>query len=210
MRLHDREEDRRMPPTAEGPQVTALARQAKGGNKRAFEQLVVLFQGEVFGMVYHRTSCPSDAEDLTQDVFLRAYRNLPRLKDPERFRSWLLRIASNRIWDFLRRKRFLAFFHPADGVPQPEVLEAEDGEGSEADSRMMREEFWEHIRAFCKGLSRWEREVFTLRFMEHLSTREIAEVVGKSESAVKTHLHRAVKKLQKEPGLLRFLREALP
>ena len=61
-------------------------------------------------MVFYRTHSRMDAEDLTQDVMLKAYRHIARLKSPEVFRSWLYRIAVNRVKDYYRRKKFKSLF----------------------------------------------------------------------------------------------------
>ncbi len=191
-------------------QVTSLVEMARDGDRRAFEQLVNLFQEGIFRMVYYRTWSTTDAEDLTQETFMRAYRSFSKLKNPDRFRPWLFSIALNRVWDFLRRKRFLAFFETSvdDGEPDRFNTEASDSPG--ALDLVLRHEFWEQVKRFSNCLSRWEREVFMLRFMEYLTTREIAEVLDRSESAVKTHLYRAIKKLKQDSGLLRFLEEENP
>ena len=91
-------------------QVISLVDKAKDGSRTAFGQLVVLFQDEIFRMVYSRTRSSMDAEDLTQEIFLQAFRNLSGLRKVDRFRSWLFRIAINRVRDFYRKKRFLSFF----------------------------------------------------------------------------------------------------
>ena len=70
---------------------------------------------------------------------------------------------------------------------------------------IMRHEFWKQIKLLSNRLSRWEREVFFLRFMDHLNIREIAQVLGKSESTVKTHLYRGLKKFREETTLLQLL-----
>lgn len=189
--------------------VASLAEMARRGDNAAFEQLVDVFQEDIFRMVYYRIWSRMDAEDLTQDIFFRAYRSLPKLKNPESFRPWLLRIALNGVRDFQRRKRLLALFHRSTDDGESDRLDREGNNGPVALDRLLKEEFWKQIRFFSERLSRWEREVFMLRFMEYLSTREIAETLEKSESAVKTHLHRALKKLKKEQGLLRLLRREM-
>ena len=194
---------------AGGCPVASLAEKARDGDRTAFEQLVGLFQEEIFQMAYYRTWSRMDAEDLTQEIFMRVYTNFPKLRNPDRFRSWLFSIALNRVWDFLRRKRFFGLFEISTDKGEPDRFETTATHGPVALNRLLRQEFWKQVRLFSGGLSRWEREVFMLRFMEHLGTREIAEILEKSESAVKTHLYRGIKKLKKEPGLLRLLREEI-
>jgi RNA polymerase sigma-70 factor (ECF subfamily) len=187
--------------------VALLAERARDGSRAAFEQLVRLFENEVFRMIYYRTLSHADAEDLTQDVFMRAYRNLSKLENTDRFRPWLFSIALNRVWDFLRRRQFLGLFQTSPDAGESAPFEIESEDGPVALNRLLRKEFWQQVKHFSTGLSHWEQEVFVLRFMEYLSIKEIAELLNKSESAVKTHLYRAIKKLQNEPALLRLLRE---
>ncbi|MHC1742316.1 MAG: RNA polymerase sigma factor [Syntrophobacteraceae bacterium] len=187
--------------------VASLVDSAREGNRLAFEQLMRLYQGIVYRMAFVRTQSRMDAEDLTQDVFLQAFRNLGGLKEPERFRPWLMSIAVNRIRDFHRKRRIITFFglsssHREDEDP-PE--ETEPSEETGPLGRLLQGEFWRQVRAFADHLSRWEREVFFLRFFDELGNREIASVLGKSESAVKTHLCRAIKKFKDNTGLLAFL-----
>ena len=188
-----------------GPQVRSLVDKAKGGDRAAFGQLVDLFQEPIFRMVYFRTRSPMDAEDLTQEIFFKAFENLSKLRDSEKFRAWLFRMAINRVRDYYRKKRILAIFKTRDddSKTDPE-MERQDGSDGPLEF-VIREEFWRHVKHFAKRLSRWEKEVFFLRFMDHLSIREIAQALNKSESAVKTHLYRGLKKFKEDTSLLQFL-----
>ncbi len=90
--------------------VTFLVEKARGGSRTAFNELVDLFQKDIFRMVFYRTLSRMDAENLTQDIFIQAFKNLSRLKTPDWFRSWLFSISLNRIRDFHRKKRFMTLF----------------------------------------------------------------------------------------------------
>ncbi len=131
-------------------------------------------------------------------------KSLPGLKDPARFRSWLFMIALNRIRDFYRKKSIMALF---DSKTEPEEADLPDTDNHDNPvNYVMRKEFWKQFRAFTDTLPRWEREVFTLRFVEHLGIREIAETLKKNESTVKTHLYRALKKFRQTPELHNLLK----
>jgi len=193
-------------------QVAVLAEQARNGDEHAFELLVGLFREEIYRMVYYRTQSRMDAEDLTQDVFLLAFRNLSRLKDLDRFRPWIFKIAVNRVRDFHRKKRFLAFFGFSAGESdeQPEEPDIEVHGNPRVLDELMRHEFWRRVEQVSKRFSPMEQEVFVLRFMDELGIREIAEVLNKSESAVKTHLYRALKKFKDDSAFNDFLEEGMP
>jgi RNA polymerase sigma-70 factor (ECF subfamily) len=188
-------------------QVALLTERAQNGDRAAFEQLVDLFHEEIFRMVYYRTRSRMDAEDLTQDIFLLVYKNLSRLKDIDRFRPWIFSIAVNRVRDFHRRRRILTFFSLSGGGEDDEDTadrEIEDDPG--VLEQLMNHEFWEQVKQLSEKLSPVEREVFFLRFMDHLSIKEISEVLSKSESAVKTHLYRSLKKFKEDSAFLQMLR----
>jgi len=190
-------------------QLTELVKQAADGNRFAFEQLIDHFQGGIYRMIYYRIRARMDAEDLTQDVFIRAYRGVSRLREPERFRSWLFRIAVNRVNDYLRKKRVRSIFKSSDESPDIEPRADQSMEQPEALEQVLKEDFWRQIEQISKKLSKIEREVFMLRFLDSLNINEIARILKKSESTVKTHLYRALAKFKKEKGLRQFLQEDL-
>jgi DNA-directed RNA polymerase specialized sigma24 family protein len=84
--------------------ITALVEKARDGNRPSFQDLVTIFQEDIYRLAYYRTFSQMDAEDLTQEVFEQAYRKLNSLNDPQRFRAWLYSIAVNRCNDFLRKQ----------------------------------------------------------------------------------------------------------
>jgi len=193
------------PMSGTGGQVTPLVERAKDGDRAAFGQLVELFQESIFRMVYYRTRSRMDAEDLTQEIFVKAFKGLARLRDPERFRTWLFRMAVNRVTDFYRKRRLLAVFKARDRDSEADPKEVERQQAPSALDDVIKEEFWKHVTSFSNNLSRREKEVFFLRFMDHLSIREIAQVLDRSESAVKTHLYRGLKKFKEDASLLQLL-----
>ncbi len=183
--------------------------EAQKGDKLAFHRLVDHFQPEIYRMLYYRTRSKLDAEDLTQDVFLRAFKHLGRLQSKEVFRSWLYRIAVNRANDHFRKKRFRALFGNVS-VDDEIFHETEElAEPPQAADRLERKEFWQQVERMLEVLSRMEREVFMLRFFDQLSLKEITEALGKNESTVKTHLYRALKKIKTAFGGMKDLLEGL-
>ena len=159
-------------------------------------------------MVYYRVRPHTEAEDLTQDIFLKAFRNIGNLREANRFKSWLYRIAVNRVRDFHRRQRLRTMFSSDSEFNEADLTEKRDeGEDPEALSKVMKAEFWHQIGLILKRLSSMEKEVFMLRFFDHLSINEIAGVLKKSESTIKTHLYRALAKFKKEDKLRQMLQE---
>jgi RNA polymerase sigma-70 factor (ECF subfamily) len=189
------------------PQLTQMVEKARDGNRPAFDQLIDRYQGDIYRMIFYRIRRQMDAEDLTQDVFVRAYRSIAQLREPGRFRSWLYTIAVNRVNDYLRKKKVRSIFKSADEGPEVQPEAEEHREKPEALEHVLKEDFWRQVGRIAKKLSKMEREVFLLRFMDDLNIVEIAQILKKSESTVKTHLYRALAKFKKEKGLRQFLQE---
>jgi RNA polymerase sigma-70 factor, ECF subfamily len=179
------------------PRMSAMVRSAAAGDRAAFEALINRYQGEIFRMVYYRILSRMDAEDITQDVFVKAFRGVGSIREPGMFKPWLYRIALNAINDFFRKKRLRSIFTLFSG-------EKEEGLASEDDHapvHLERKEFWGRFDKFLARLSAGEKEVFRLKYLDELNIREISEALGKNESTVKTHLYRAVEKFRGEKEL---------
>ncbi|CAB1057481.1 RNA polymerase sigma-54 factor RpoN [Olavius sp. associated proteobacterium Delta 1] len=188
-------------------QLLSLVNQAREGNRSALTQLADRFQQDIFRMVFYRIRSRVDAEDITQDVFLKAFQKISSVKDAAKFRGWLFSIALNRIRDFQRKKRFRSLFKNEDENIESHPIEKADSDQPEALEQVLRKDFWRQIGLILKKLPTMEREVFLLRFFDHLSIKEIAGVLKKNESTVKTHLYRALAKFKKEPAMRQLLNE---
>jgi RNA polymerase sigma-70 factor (ECF subfamily) len=186
-------------------QFASLAEKAREGNRYCFQDLVTMFQEDIYRFAYYRTFSQPDAEDLTQEVFEQAYRKIATLQDPFRFRAWLYRIAVNRCNDFLRKKKYLALLQ-IGAASEQESMAAGMAKDSSNDT-VDRKRFWQKIRSMLKRLSPMERQVFTLRFMDYRSISEIAAILDKKESTVKTHLYRALDKVRGDSEFFREYRE---
>jgi RNA polymerase sigma-70 factor (ECF subfamily) len=189
--------------------IVELVEAARTGDQTAFHRLVDHFQPEIFRMLYYRTRSRMDAEDLTQDVFLKAYKHLARLQSPQVFRSWLYRIAVNRVNDYFRKKRFRALFGNVSMDEETFQETEEMAVPPQAPDALERKEFWRQVEKMLDALSRTEREVFLLRFFDQLSIKEMTAALGKNESTVKTHLYRALKKIKNAFGDMQELLEGL-
>ena len=196
-----------IPGTSE--QLVSLVIQAGAGNRSAMTQLADQFHEDVFRMVFYRLRSRVDAEDIAQDVFLKAFQKISSIKDPAKFRSWIFSIALNRIRDFQRKKRFRSLFKSEDENIESHSVAETDRDQPDALKHFMRQDFWRQICLILKKLPNMEREVFLLRFFDHLSIKEIAGVLKKNESTVKTHLYRALAKFKKEPAMRRLLTEVV-
>lgn len=180
--------------------VPELVQKAGAGDRGCLERLVNLFHGDIFRLIYYRVGSRMEAEDLTQDTFLVMTGSLIRLRDPEKFKAWLYRIALNKVRDFQRKKRLRAFlFRTKWG---PETAENPDNPLGQ----VIAKEFWSEFHSMTEKMSSKEKEIFMLRYVDQLGIREIAEAVGKNESTVKTHLYRALKKFKTASGFRALLK----
>jgi RNA polymerase sigma-70 factor (ECF subfamily) len=142
------------------------------------------YAGAVYNLAYRMLGDAQDAEDASQEIFLRAYTRLTSFDRTRRFSTWLLSIASNYCIDRLRRRRFawLTLDDVAFSLPSHE-------RGPER-SALDREER-DRVQAALRRLPDHYRLVLVLRYWQEMSYNEIAQVTGLTESALKTRLHRA-------------------
>jgi len=166
----------------------ALITAAAGGDDDAFTEIVERYQKPLYNLCYRLLGSHADAEDASQETFMKAYKALSKY-DPERpFISWLLAIAYNRCIDQLRRRRLTwvgleaLFDRPDPRSPSPEAA-AEAGEHAEG------------IQQALSTLSVKDRAVVVLRYWYDYSYDEIAETLKLTNSAVKSRLHRARREL---------------
>lgn len=181
------------PPTA--PDDVELIRAAQAGSRQAFHRLVDRHHGAIFRLVVVRTRSRMDAEDIVQEVFLKAYAKLGRLKKGIAFRSWLYQIALNKVRDHYRRKKVRAIFGSLDELTDYDLPEAAQTPAG-GYAQVARKAFWTEFYQMLECLAKMEREVFLLRFFDELSINEISRTLGKGESTIKTHLYRALRKVR--------------
>jgi RNA polymerase sigma-70 factor (ECF subfamily) len=171
-----------------------LVRRAQKGDLEAFEQLFQQFQRGIYNVIYQMIRSEADAADLTQDVFVRAWKSLPRLEAAEAFSSWLYRIATNLSRNWIRdntRVRQESLDAPVGGDEEEgSVREIPDFSGdpaAAAQQRAMREA----VQRAVQGLSEDHRRVVTLHHLEGMAVEEIAQVMQCSVGTVKSRLSRA-------------------
>lgn len=188
--------------------IAALVEKARGGNRGSFQELVHIYQEDIYRFAYYRTFSQMDAEDLTQDVFEQAYRKMDSLQDPQRFRAWLYSIAVNRCNDFLRRRKYVALLHMRTAQEQ-DIMDTDRNMSNSYTDRIEKKRFWQQVKSMLQKLSAMERQVFTLRFMDHRDINEIATILDKNESTIKTHLYRALNKVRGNADFFKEYRETL-
>ena len=164
----------------------------RSGDQQAFARLVEEHSSSVYQLALRMLHDPQEAEDVLQETFLNAFRALPRFEGRASLSTWLYRIATNQALMRLRRKR------PSQ-ISLEEPLQSEDGDYPRQfidwcclpEKEFMSEEVRSELRRAVKRLSPALHSVFVLRDLQGLSTRETADILQISESAVKTRLLRA-------------------
>ena len=170
-------------------------------DRAAFEELVNRYQRYVDKLLYHLASDWSDRADLAQEVWIRVYRSIHRLKEPGKFKSWLGRITTNLFYDELRkRKRYKGSIsldaprHSSDGQYDWELP---SGEPAPSDT-MMPQEFHEHLKTAMSELPEVFQKTIAMRELQGLSYEEIANITGVSLGTVKSRIARARQRLQEK------------
>lgn len=156
------------------------------GEQDAFAVLVERYKDAVQNLAYRMLSNATEAEDVTQEVFVRAYTQLATYKSAHKFSTWLLSIASHLAIDQLRRRRFLAL--PLEDVPFLEWI-ADLGVGPEQSA--LEGEQQDEIQAYLQRLPSKYRAVIVLRYWYDLSYEEIGTALNLTPALVKARLHRA-------------------
>ena len=170
-------------------------------DKSAFEELVNRYQRYVDKLLYHLASDWSDRADLAQEIWIRVYRSIHRLKDPGKFKSWLGRITTNLFYDELRkRKRYkgsISLDAPRYSDDGQYDWELPSDDPTPADT-MMTQEFHEHLKAAMAELPDVFQKTIEMRELQGLSYDEIANITGVSLGTVKSRIARARQRLQEK------------
>jgi len=172
---------------------------AKAGDVTAFEELVNRYERKIFRLAQHITQNTEDAQDVSQEAFLKAFEHLPDFQGNSRFYTWLVRIAVNQALMKLRKRR-------TKEVSLDEDIETEDNFtpreiedwGPSPEQHFAQDELAGILSRVIGELDPAFRLVFQLRDIDELSTEETAEALGLSVPAVKSRLLRARLKLREK------------
>jgi RNA polymerase sigma-70 factor (ECF subfamily) len=170
-----------------GVDESRLIEMARGGDRAAFEELVRRHADRLYRVVLRFSADPEEAEDITQEAFLRAWRSIGRFRGRSRFFTWLYRIAINEAKRRHERRPASGAVTPIEQSPLEDAPDWSESPERRAQQRDMRVALEQAVRA----LPFKYRAPLILRDVEGLSTAEAAEVMGLREAAFKSRLHRA-------------------
>lgn len=166
-----------------------MARTARG-EEAAFRLLVQRWEGDVRAFLIHMLGSVEEAEDLTQETFVKVYGQAPRFRSEGRFRSWLFRIAGNLARSRLRRRRILRWVSF-----DPRAHDVADRR-AEPDEDLAARERAAAVRAAVAALPERQRQALTLHRYQGMKYREIAEVMGTTVPGVESLIQRALASLR--------------
>lgn len=188
-------------PMTDGPDDDlAWVSRAQQGDARAYDVLVTRHRAKIHAMIRNLIHNETDAWDLSQEVFIKAWSALPRFESKARFTTWLYRIAHNTVYDWTRKRRIEAVDELDDGLLDreridPASLTTPSG-GETPDQQLSNSELRRKISAALAKLSPEHREAVLLKDVQGLAYKEIAEVMSCSIGTVMSRLFYARQKLQ--------------
>jgi RNA polymerase sigma-70 factor (ECF subfamily) len=175
-------------PSADPADERALIAQARAGDESAFAQLVTEHSARVYGALRRFGLDPQEADEVAQEVFVRAWRGLARFEQRSQFSTWLYRIAFNEAQRRLaRRPPATAFNQPGD---EDAIAALPDAAGAGPQAQTLDREFEQTLERALAELPDDLRVAVVLRDLEGLSTEEAAAVAGVRQAAFKSRLHR--------------------
>lgn len=176
-----------------------LVQATKAGNDTAFGKLVKKYQKKVYYLAYDLIGDYDDANDIAQMAFIRAFEKIHQFEERARFSTWLYRITVNLAMDQHRRRKRRPHESLDDNIREVERQKKDEqfeaGRQSERDLQTGAQR--EHIDAALQKLSEHQRTATVLKYFHQKSSKEIAEILGCSESTARIHLFRALRNLKK-------------
>ena len=187
-------------PEVVDPSDRDLVVRARARDMAAYDELIRRYQRKIYQLVYNMTSNREDAEDLTQDVFVKAYSALEHFKGDSSFYTWVYRIAVNRTINYLKKRRrnqALSLDDMDQAVERdPDYVELRSRESTFRDVSLS--ELQKKLNEALQTLSEKHRTVAVLHDIQGIPKEEIGKMIGCSEGTVKSRLFYARRELQKQ------------
>ena len=175
-----------------GKEDIYYVRMIKAGDQQAFTPLVRRYQGMIFSLIRRIVENAEDAEDITQEVFVKIFQSIHRFREESDFSTWIYRIAYNTAISELRKRRHdcLSLDEHVTGAEEEELAVAEESATKEEQLRLLED--------LLTRLPAADALLITMYYLDEKSIREISRITGLSESNIKVKLHRIRKFLNFE------------
>lgn len=173
---------------------------AQKGDVEAFDQLVIKYSPKLYSLIYNMTSNAEDSRDLLQEVFLKAFRSLPKFQRKSTFYTWIYAIGVNLTLNFLKkRKRRAGYsFDPMDEAVLNNEVFVDKKHGSNPTEQIRINELQKKLNIALQQLSEGHRAVVTMFDIQGMRHAQIAKILGISEGTVRSRLHYAHQQMQGE------------
>jgi RNA polymerase sigma-70 factor, ECF subfamily len=178
-------------------EASGVVERARLGDSDAFRLLVERHGRAIFRLAYRITGNEEDAEDIVQETFLKAYRELDRYESRCSFSTWLYRIASNCSLDLIRKRKIREQKRERSPDAGRDILLSIPAANPGPERVLLSTQISESVHTALGQLSSQERAAFVLRHFEGLSIEEIGQALGTGASATKHSIFRAVQKLRR-------------
>ena len=180
-----------MPTDLSQEELAEIVREAQQGSLESFHRLYQAYSKAIYNFIWRLVGESADAEDLTQETFLKAHSELPKLRDPAQFKYWLYRIARNEVYQKLRKsQRATVVSIDDEEVSYYDFLE-DGSSGLDPEGQLLSLELNRVIHQALEGMAPKYRDVFILAVFQKESYEDIAKIVGRSLLSVKTDIYRA-------------------
>ncbi len=173
-----------------------LINRTQKGESEAFNPIVMKYRQRIYNMIYQRVSDRETAEDICQEVFLKAWKALPKFKGQSALYSWIYKIAINCIIDYYRKRNRHNVMNLEEFPEYTDDIPHTKGNRTPQSQILENKEFEDIISEAVSRLPFGQRRVFHLRYDEELPIKDIASRLNRSEGTIKTHLFHAHRKLR--------------
>jgi RNA polymerase sigma-70 factor (ECF subfamily) len=167
------------------------------GSDEAFSELVGFYLKPVFNFVYRMSGNAKDAEDITQEVFIKLWKNLKKYESGKNFKAWLFSIARNTAIDRLRKRKNINFSEFENEDSENYLIDSIVDAEPWPDELVIKAENFKMIEEFVDKLSVAYKEVIILRYKNQFTFEEIGKIIKKSTNTVKSQHRRALMALKK-------------
>jgi RNA polymerase sigma-70 factor (ECF subfamily) len=174
-----------------------LIERARGGDASAFNEIVLAYRRRILATISRLIGRPEDVEDVAQEVFVRLYYSLDQLRTAEVFEPWLYRLTINAAYDYLRRVKRRRESRMADMTEQQVVAADSMAGGKREQDEKEKSRIRELMDALFRHVSEEDRLLLTLKEVEGLSLKELEQIYGVNENALKVRLFRARQRVLK-------------